>query len=509
MIFSIDDIFYNIISYFNPLDCNRMERTNKIIMRKLYNKRNRVIEISSVDNFCVHGIMDAIELFYENGFVFGKKHINLSIKNNKQDVFMYIYNKMSNEKKIDNLINMCRYACMNGNMSIFKYLERNNPRFRDDLTTFNAACYSGNMEMIKYLNKKYTLLNIIGGDCHNSCSKNNITYEINNDIDLSRIKKRDNFNINGHVKNIIEVLENVILYNKFEVMIYLIKNIEICRKNVLILLFMYKNYNMIEILMRENDVPITYIFLNEVYKKKNESAETRVIFENICIKLEKYEYNRCCSHMLDNNKIKRCSSLAYNTQTVGKDDSCANHPFQALKESVVPARHSLSTISQVSYDCNEYDRNYMCVDHILKFMVDPDNNKIEQIKKCVYCEFKFDKLYRCTKKNTKNGLCEKHKLNDNCIRKYIITQIQYDRVLLEQQMNYFNKIIDIKKKIRKLMYIIKLACNRVFMILYCDRFRDVVRNKILEYKNNMLLSDGDKKSLGYYLEIVKSYENND
>ena len=72
MIFLVDDIFYNIISYFNPLDCNKMERTNKIIMNKFYDKRNIVIKLTSINNFCLHGIMDAVELFFENGFTFGK-----------------------------------------------------------------------------------------------------------------------------------------------------------------------------------------------------------------------------------------------------------------------------------------------------------------------------------------------------------------------------------------------------------------------------------------------------
>ena len=56
-----DDIFYIIISFFDPNDCNAIEKTNKIIMNKLYDIRNIVFRISPIDNFCLHGILHAVK----------------------------------------------------------------------------------------------------------------------------------------------------------------------------------------------------------------------------------------------------------------------------------------------------------------------------------------------------------------------------------------------------------------------------------------------------------------
>ena len=47
------------------------------------------------------------------------------------------------------------------------------------------------------------------------------------------------FNMYMYIKDTIGILKNVIIYDKYAVIIYLIKNMEICRKNVLSLLYMY------------------------------------------------------------------------------------------------------------------------------------------------------------------------------------------------------------------------------------------------------------------------------
>ena len=94
---------------------------------------------------------------------------------------------MSDKKITRSLTNMYRHACINGHLNIIKYLEKNNPKFKADLTILNTACYSGNIKMIKHINKKYKLYD---RDVNINKSKNNkILYEMENDqlnIDVFR-----------------------------------------------------------------------------------------------------------------------------------------------------------------------------------------------------------------------------------------------------------------------------------------------------------------------------------
>ena len=68
---------------------------------------------------------------------------------------------------------------------------------------------------------------------------------------------------------------------------------------------------MIENIMNKYNVPITYAFINEVYKKKDTSKVNQNIFKKTCSKIKQYEYNRCCSHVTvadvtkDNWKINK------------------------------------------------------------------------------------------------------------------------------------------------------------------------------------------------------------
>ena len=52
----------------------------------------------------------------------------------------------------------------------------------------------------------------------------------------------------------------------------------------------------------------------------------------------------------------------------------------------------------------------MCIIHKNLHIINMEENKIKQMKKCAYCEFKSERLFRCREKNIDNGLCKNHKL---------------------------------------------------------------------------------------------------
>ena len=68
-------------------------------------------------------------------------------------------------------------------------------------------------------------------------------------------------------------------------------------------------------------------------------------------------------------------------------------------------------------------------------------------------------------------------------------QLHFDVNLIKKQIDIFPIIKNIKKKIKKILHIIKYVCKYEIIMLNFNNFRNTVKNKILELKNDEYLSD--------------------
>lgn len=475
-----DDIFYIIISFFDQYDCNVIERTNKQIMDKLYDRRNLVFKISSANNFCLYGLLHAVKLFYNFDYVFGKNEIKLSIIKNNYDVLKYICKKINTQEIYDNFFDILNVACKYGHLNIVKFITKNyskNECFKhnnDFINLFYNACNSGNLKLIKYLCKINNINN--SNKCNHFNRKKNKIFNCSDENNKSQNNSFScedfQFKIQNNVcdiNSIIDILISIVKKDMIHVMFFLIKKSEECYNNILFILFMCEKYDMIKYLVEKHNIQLTYILLNNIYNNvidiysNNINVNKKNIFEYLCSKIKVNKLKRCTSHVNIYGKIMRCNNIAY--------------------------------------DCN-----YMCIDHMTLHTVKIDEKNIHQLEKCVFCEFKSNILIRCKNDNNNNGLCFYHSKNKNIvnkINKYILMQLHFDVVLIKKRMDMACNIYNNKPlKIKKMIYLVKYISEHIIIVIGNEKFKKVLKNKIQEFIDDRCVNEKNKNKFKSYLDKI-------
>lgn len=464
----IDDIFYIILSYLNVKNCNILERLNKKIMMKLYDKRNVLIKISSINNFCFFGIIRAIKIYHTLGNKFNMDHLSSSIIKNNYETTKYICENIDIQDD-SYIIIALNDACKYGHINIVKYIRHKYLKSYNlclnYITIFGNACYSGNIKLIKYIYNINRKNDDKKNNFHINNKKKYENWEINF-YDISQyniLNTIDLKNSHNNAKNLIDILKIAIINEKYNVIIFLINRYDKCYDMVLLLLCIYKKYNIIKKIIDKYNIFITYLCINEIFKNigdiKQDNNDDNFIYKYMCSKIKIKKINRCCSHIIKNNKIFRCNNLAYNL-------------------------------------------NDMCLDHMYSIYIKLNENDIKKIIKCVYCDFNSDKLSRCKQNNIGNGFCSKHSKYIYNFNKYILIQMHMDIAIIKNMMDTFSsKTYNKSVKIKKMIIIFKYTCEYVLLLLNNERLKNTVTNKLIEFIGEVD-KDNDRKIFQSYLDFV-------
>ena len=269
------------------------------------------------------------------------------------------------------------------------------------------------------------------------------------------------------IDSITDILISVVKKDFNDVMFFLIKKSEECYNNILFILFMCEKYDMIKYLVDKHNIQITYTLLNNIYNNvidvysNNIDVNKKNIFEYLCSKIKVNKLKRCLSHVNIYGKITRCNNIAY---------GC----------------------------------NYMCVNHMELHCVNIDCNNIYKLEKCVFCEFKSNRLIRCKNENNYNGLCHHHSTNKkivNNIIKFISMQLHFDVALIKKRMDIACGIYNDKPlKIKKMIYLIKYISEHIIIVVGNEKFKKVLINKTKEFINDPHVNEKNKKKFQLYLD---------